>query len=65
MADTRTKSDINLGRKGQAVADTRINRLTEWLTDSVSHFFFVRRVWQNKKSIRDRMMVKELSFSAF
>ena len=39
MADTRTKSDINLGRKGQAVADTRINRLTEWLTDSVSHFF--------------------------
>ena len=23
MADTRTKSDSNLGRKGQAVADTR------------------------------------------
>ena len=37
MADTRTKSDSNLGRKGQAVADTRINRLTRWLTDSVNH----------------------------
>lgn len=39
MADTRTKSDSNLGRKGQAVADTRINRLTRWLTDSVNHLF--------------------------
>ena len=39
MADTRTKSDSNLGRNGQAVADTRINRLTRWLTDSVSHLF--------------------------
>ena len=31
--------DSNLGRKGQAVADTRINRLTRWLTGSVSHLF--------------------------
>ena len=33
--------DSNLGRKGQAVADTRINRLTRWLTGSVSHLFFL------------------------
>lgn len=34
------QSDSNLGRKGQAVADTGINRLTRWLTSSVSHLFF-------------------------
>ena len=33
------QSDSNLGHKGQAVADTRINRLTRWLTGSVSHLF--------------------------
>ena len=26
--------------KGQAVVDTRINRLTRWLTGSVSHLFY-------------------------
>ena len=34
------QSDSNLGHKGQAVADTRINRLTGWLTGSVSHLFY-------------------------
>ena len=30
------QSDSNLEHKGQAVADTRINRLTRWLTGSVN-----------------------------
>ena len=38
---THGQFDSNLGRKGQAVADTRINRLTRWLTGSVSHLFFL------------------------
>ena len=49
VADTRTKSDSNLGRKGQAVADTRINRLTRWLTGSVSHLFFIITIVYLKK----------------
>ena len=41
--------DSNLGRKGQAVADTRINRLTRWLTGSVSHLFFIITIVYLKK----------------
>ena len=43
------QSDSNLGRKGQAVADTRINRLTRWLTGSVSHLFFIITIIYLKK----------------
>ena len=46
------QSDSNLGHKGQAVADTRINRLTRWLTDSVNHLFCdimkIENVYQSK-----------------
>lgn len=50
------QSDSNLGRKGQAVADTRINRLTRWLTDSVNHLFCdimkTEKVYQSKQELQ-------------
>ena len=46
------QSDSNLEHKGQAVADTRINRLTRWFTESVSHLFCdimkIENVYQSK-----------------
>ena len=44
------QSDSNLEHKGQAVADTRINRLTRWLIDSVNHLFCDIMKIENKNS---------------
>lgn len=64
MADTRTKSDSNLGRKGQAVADTRINRLTRWLTDSVNHLFCEENM-ANSRDYRNPNYTEKIKLQRF
>ena len=50
------QSDSNLEHKGQAVADTRINRLTRWLTGSVNPLFCdimkTEKVYQSKQELQ-------------
>ena len=64
VADTRTKSDSNLGRKGQAVADTRINRLTRWLTDSVNHLFCEENM-ENSRDYRNPNYTEKIKLQRF
>ena len=50
------QSDSNLEHKGQAVADTRINRLTRWLIGSVNPLFCdimkTEKVYQSKQELQ-------------